>query len=240
MFNKLSIFVVILLIPCVLSAQTSVKEKEEFNTVNKQIGIDTQEYVKKIQQGRGNPGSGRMLFRNRGSVGLNFFRLGFGVMPVYQRMLSWDLSFVGELGYYTTATKDIGHYSSFVTWNRVNGEFLNANFFPLYAGLKKGFYIRSVARKFYPYIGAGAGPVVAYGQNRQSQYDNIYSNFTYAPSAYLLVGFETYSSENWFLNFNVRYRHLKFNDSIANNRDYSGLSFSIGFGRGFSGTYYLK
>jgi opacity protein-like surface antigen len=112
----------------------------------------------------------------------------------------------------------------------VRGDVTEATLISLYAGVRKGFMLNNKLRRFYPYIGTGAGPVLGMVFDRQGLESDWSHQF--APSAYALIGTEIYTNNRMFVDLSFRYRYLVFNNNFINRKNFSGLSIGLGFGYG--------
>ena len=185
-----------------------------------------------------NPGG----FGNKGIVNSSVFRGSFGFSSFLNHRINSDMFLVGEIGYFFKSSNPT--YASVFDRSvneQLNGG-LNSNVFeatliPLYAGVRKGFFLNNMFKRFYPYIGAGAGPVVGMGFSRVSTggpfpVQTTNRSFQVAPSAYALIGSEIYTNKRIFFDLSVRYRYLNFNNRLANWNNFSGFSIGLGFGYG--------
>ncbi|MFC1562309.1 hypothetical protein ACFL4Q_04865 [candidate division KSB1 bacterium] len=174
---------------------------------------------------------------NKGFVNTFFLNNRFGVNTFYSYRVGQDMHLVGEFGYYFRSQND--QYPTIM--NRINSrieDVSNAMLFPMYFGVRHGFF-SNLTSHFYPYIGAGFGPAVGVGYVR-NDYNSSHYNFQLAPSGYLITGVELYTFKKMFFDLNVRYRHLKFGNNVADWNNFSGFSFALGFGYGFGGMQMLR
>lgn len=178
-----------------------------------------------------NPGG----FGNKGIVNSSIFRGSFGFSSFFNHRLGSDMFVVGEIGYfYTNSNRAYTSSLDRVINEQLNGfpnsDIFEATLIPLYAGIRKGFLLNNWLKRFYPYIGVGAGPVLGMGYIRQQQFTD--RSFQVTPSAYALIGSEIYTNNRIFFDLSLRYRYLTFNDNLANWKNFSGLSVGLGFGYG--------
>ncbi|MFC1564335.1 hypothetical protein ACFL6G_05325, partial [candidate division KSB1 bacterium] len=224
-------------------AQKKTVKKEEYNkTKQEEMQEFAQQKAKKMQQGN-YVDQEQEYYSARGynsaaSFGFFYIRDTFGMAPVYKQRIDRDVLFVAELGFFNAAKKyyETSAHQSF--YNPENMQKSNAVLIPLYAGLRKGFFLEGKMKNYYPYIGAGAGPVLGIGQQR---YNYMYSHYTarVTGSAYLIAGTEFYSTKKWFFDVYVRYRHMRFGKMVGEWRNFSGLSIGFAFSRGFGGGYQM-
>jgi hypothetical protein len=176
--------------------------------------------------------NGANVFQNKGFLNSSYFRNTFGMNSIFSHRFRRDFYFVGESGYFST--------NSFLNNTGLNsspiGQSLPGNasvtLIPLYAGVRKGFFLnRSSLKNYYPYVGAGAGAVFGFGQIQD--FNNYNRSFEVTPSAYVVFGTEIYTFKKIFLDLGVRYRYLTFADNLALWQDFSGFTFNFGFGYGF-------
>lgn len=183
-----------------------------------------------------NPGG----FGNKGIFNTSLTRYGFGFSSFLNHRMKNDLFVVGEVGYFYTTTNrsyksSLDRYIDDRTSARIfgvypGGNLSEATLIPLYGGIRKGFQLSSRFKRFYPYIGAGAGPVFGMGFMRHDLV--VERSFQFAPSAYALIGSEIYTNSRLFIDLSVRYRYLNFSRQLANWKNFSGFSVNLGFGYG--------
>lgn len=178
-----------------------------------------------------NPGG----FGNKGIVNTSVFQNVFGFSTFLNHRLNRDMFLVAEIGYfYTNSNRAFTSSLDRAINERLNGvpnsDIFEATLIPLYAGVRKGFLLNNRLKRFYPYVGAGAGPVLGMGFIRQQQFTD--RSFQVTPSAYALIGSEIYTNKRLFFDLSLRYRYLTFNDNLANWKNFSGLSVGFGFGYG--------
>ncbi|MFC1553822.1 hypothetical protein ACFL7D_04225 [candidate division KSB1 bacterium] len=183
------------------------------------------------------PGINPDGFNQRGIFNASIFQNSFGFSSFYNHRLQQNLYLVGEVGYFFTSSNraNDSFYDRILGFN--NNDFYEASIFPVYAGLRKGFTITNMFKRFYPYIGVGGGPAVGMGYIRNGS--STTRNFDYAPSYYTVIGSEIFTNNKLFFDISIRYRYLVFNDYLANWKDFSGVSFNFGFGYGI-GTQILR
>jgi len=180
-----------------------------------------------------NPGE----YVGKGFVNTFFFHNTFGINSFFSRRIRQDLYLVGEFGYFSK-TRDNVYPSMYYNLMGRTMPVSSAMLFPLYAGVRRGVTFINSLKRLYPYVGAGAGPVLGVG-NMPDTFRSHYS-VAFAPSLYAIAGTEIYAHRKWMLDFNIRYRYLRFHDALANWRNFSGVSFAIGFGYGGGGMQYLR
>lgn len=180
-----------------------------------------------------NPGA----YTGKGFVSGFFFRDSFGFNSFYSHRVRSDLYLVGELGYYYGGRDN--RYASITDQYGYGSRYgSGAMLIPLYFGVRKGLSFNNLFKRFYPYIGTGGGAAAGIGYQYQPGFADY--SFQVAPSVYALIGTEIYTTKRMFFDFNIRYRHIEFAREIVNWKDFSGFSFSVGFGYGMGGMQYLK
>ncbi len=178
------------------------------------------------------------------SLSMFYTRETFGIAPVYKQRIDRDVLFVAELGIFNAVKKSLEEYSSPVNLGNQNYFRQNAVLIPFYGGVRKGFFREGRLRNYYPYIGGGAGPVIGIGEQISGfdqRWNIMYSDYKvrFTGSAYLMAGMEFYSTNKWFVDLYLRYRHMQFSRDVGSWRNFSGLSFGFTFNRGFGGGYQL-
>jgi len=172
-------------------------------------------------------------FGSKGIVNAFLFQTRIGFTSVYTHRISQNLYFVGEFGYFTNSqNRARSSLYDRITgfYNRARGDLYEVELWPVYGGLRRGVVLKNSLKRFYPYIGAGAGPVLGRGYVRNMLVtDTIYR---LVPSAYAIVGTEIYATGKWFLDLSIRYRYLTFSRYLANWKSFSGVTFNFGFGYG--------
>jgi len=177
------------------------------------------------------------LYKSKGFFNTFFLRSRFGVNTMYTYKITDNTYFVGEFGYYF-ASRDDRFPTIQERFTGIMRDNASAMVFPLYFGIRRGFTPFNITR-FYPYIGTGIGPAFGVGHER-TRYSGSNFDFQYAPSVYFITGIEVYTFKKWFVDLNLRYRHMKFKHDIIDWSDFSGLSIALGFGYGFGGMQLLK
>ena len=181
---------------------------------------------------RSNSSFGSSGFQNRGGLNSSFLRNTIGINSIFTHRVQRDFYFVGEAGYFYANS---ALAPSNLPGSSLSGQLRNiseVSLYPLYVGFRKGFYLNNTSiKRYYPYIGAGIGTALGYGSNSSQ---NIFkSDFGITPSGYVTLGTEIYTFKKLFIDLGIRYRYLNFANTLGLWKDFSGLSFNVGFGYGF-------
>jgi len=183
------------------------------------------------------------LFGSRGYLHTYVLKDKFGVSTMYSHRLRRDLFLTGELGYYRITRQ--GEYPASIDLFDDSGDYASSMIYPVYVGIRRGFQPQHTSR-LYPYVGAGGGVAfgVGYINNRYVPANDSWIrhnyNFALAPSAYIVAGLELYTVKRVFIDLNVRLRTMKFNETVGNWKDFSGMSVGFAFAYGFGGMQLLR
>lgn len=178
-------------------------------------------------------------FPGKSVVNMSLLQTRFGFTSFYTHRLRQNVYLVGELGYFYTSSdvmnRDINDPLGRWVDERLNPyyharDLYEVALYPVYGGIRRGIILQNSLKRFYPYVGAGAGPVLGMGFMRDQFGSN--RSFQLTPSAYVMVGTEIYPTNKWFLDVSVRYRYLAFGRYLANWKNFSGFTLNFGFGYG--------
>jgi len=178
-------------------------------------------------------------FPGKSIINTSFLQTRFGFTSFYTYRLRQNLYLVGELGYFYNSS-DLMNRNINDPLGRWVDERLNPYYhtkdlyevalYPVYGGIRRGIILKNLLKRFYPYVGAGAGPVLGMGFVRDQFGSN--QSFQLVPSVYAMVGTEIYTTNKWFFDVSVRYRYLTFGRYLANWKNFSGITLNFGFGYG--------
>jgi len=217
---------------------TKTYKDQEYNQ-SKIHRLRTQVYQRVQKQAAPKVGINPDGFLGKSVFNTSFFQTRFGFTSFYTHRLSQNVYLVGELGYFYNSSDRMNRNinSPLDRWvdERLNPylhtrDLYEVALYPVYGGIRRGIILNHSLKRLYPYVGAGAGPVLGMGYIRNKFVSD--RSFQLSPSVYAMVGTEIYTNSRWFFDVSVRYRYLTFGRYLANWKNFSGFTLNFGFGYG--------